>query len=184
MNNNMETAFNGVQRHSIVVGMRAHLMKPVRVPSCFSYITVHVTHHKSHKSSKHAHAHAHAHNSKDKDAPGPIFNAKDQTPNPCAMYNATIHRILGSIETSEDRSSTATHLQTLILQFLDARDTLVGSSVDGGGHGEGATDDGAETRQEACEGLGALFSVDDFHGGDVLWGVGLAWEILDRWTVE
>ena len=33
---------------------------------------------------------------------------------------------------------------------------------------QSAADDGADARQEACEGLWSRFAVDDFHRGDVV----------------
>lgn len=64
---------------------------------------------------------------------------------------------------------TEVYLAILVrVHLLDLVGALVQHAVDGGGHGKGAADDGAEADEEAGEGLGALFAVDDFHGGDVL----------------
>ena len=57
-----------------------------------------------------------------------------------------------------------------LMQLFDPRRPLVHAPVDGRRHGQRAADDGAHAGQEADEGLGALFAVDHFHGGDVLVG--------------
>lgn len=59
-------------------------------------------------------------------------------------------------------------LQILRAHLLKTQATLENTTVNGGSDGEGTTDNGAETGQETSEGLGALFAVDDLHGGDVL----------------
>ena len=58
-----------------------------------------------------------------------------------------------------------------LMQLFDPRRPLVHAAVDGSRHGQRAADDGAHAGQEAEEGLGALFAVDHFHGGDVLLGM-------------
>lgn len=45
---------------------------------------------------------------------------------------------------------------------------LIQRAIDSGGDGQGAADHGTDADEEAGEGLGAGFAVDDFHGGDVL----------------
>ena len=54
------------------------------------------------------------------------------------------------------------------MHLLQPRATLVQSPVDGSGDGQSSAHDGADADEEAREGFGAGFAVDDFHGGDVL----------------
>lgn len=46
--------------------------------------------------------------------------------------------------------------------------TLIQRTIHGGGDGQGAANHSTDADEEAGEGLGAGFAVDDFHGGDVL----------------
>ena len=59
-------------------------------------------------------------------------------------------------------------LQVLGPELLQSSRTLEETSVDCSSNGQRATYDSAETCQEAGESLGALFAVDNLHGGDVL----------------
>lgn len=46
--------------------------------------------------------------------------------------------------------------------------TLIQRPIKGSSNSEGTANDGADTNEEAGEGFGAGFTVDDFHGRDVL----------------
>jgi hypothetical protein len=56
----------------------------------------------------------------------------------------------------------------LRVDLLDAIHTLVQRSIHCCSNGERTADDGAETDEEAREGLVADFAVDDLHGRDIL----------------
>ena len=54
------------------------------------------------------------------------------------------------------------------VHLLQPRTTLVQSPIDSSSDRQSSADNGADADEEAREGLGAGFAVDDFHGGDVL----------------
>ena len=54
------------------------------------------------------------------------------------------------------------------MQFFQPCRAFVPPSIDCRGDGQRAANDGTDAGQEARERLGPLFSVDDFHGGNIL----------------
>lgn len=58
------------------------------------------------------------------------------------------------------------------MQFPHPYPPLIDATIDRRSDGQSPANDGTDACEEAREGLGAFFSIDDFHGGDVLffWG--------------
>lgn len=65
-----------------------------------------------------------------------------------------------------------TQISTL-MQLLHALVTFVQCSVNGSGHGERSTDNGAYTNQETRETLASCFPVDNLHRGNILLDVSI-----------
>lgn len=54
------------------------------------------------------------------------------------------------------------------MHLLDAHHALVQTTIQSSSDGQSTTNDGADTRQETGEGLGASLAVDDLHRGDII----------------